>query len=122
MHLPAESPHNALLRIRDVAEFIDAPPRRLLDLRLEEAPPRCMFRCPSVNECRQTPKCRGFPERWQRDLSRFFYLWDRGRLVKARNGKRWALFPRHSPPQAPIRQDITMGIDLTLQGPRLKVL
>jgi hypothetical protein len=64
----------------------------------------------------------------QTALSRFFYGWDQGTLVKARVGDEWRICNRHaslhahpapSPPAAP-RKVITMRIDRETLGLRFK--
>jgi hypothetical protein len=121
--LPPDNPHNAILRLLDITRYIGVPMNRIF----EWFP--TMSRVEHRLRDRPAPKkAKPIPEEWQRELSRFFYAWDRGTLKKAQVGGEWQIIGRHqtSPqmdvtprPQAPPRV-LTMRIDLTTLGPRLK--
>lgn len=132
LRLPPDSPYNAALRLEDVAVYIRAQPRRLQSIVSDVPPPRCIRHCASVNDCRLKPRCRAFQDHWQRDLSRFFWAWDRGALVKARVNDVWRIIPKNpgdpalekmvaTPATAPApRPPLKLKIYVTTLGPRLR--
>ena len=77
--LPPDSPHNALLRLSDIARYIGVT-RAWLRMMTDGANPSH-----DMSEERQV------------ELSRFFQAWDRGLLVKARIADEWKIVPRHAP-------------------------
>jgi hypothetical protein len=105
--LPLDSPHNALLRLIDVARYIGGP--------------------------RASMDGDAYLKRHQRALSLFFKAWDHGNLVKARIGDTWQIIHRHTgttslaqvAPAPREERPIQCRIDLSVIGrnsPRLKVL
>jgi hypothetical protein len=130
--IPVDNPHNATLRVHDIARFINAECDWLLYKRVEAPPPRCTFGCPSVNECRKKPACRDIEPFMQRQLTAFFKGWDSGNLVKARVGNEWRVvsretIPRHAALASLVAAAGTQGktingrVELTEQGPRIKL-
>lgn len=102
-NLPPDSPHNAILRLIDIAAYIGHG-------RMDA----------------------GYARRHQRELSLFFKALDHGHLVKARLGDKWQILSRHSGHQAlaqmdaaPLakqpREPLKCKIDLTTLGPRLSL-
>lgn len=129
--LPAESPHNCILRVSDVERYIGLTHRAVLGPFCVDAPPKaCNLGCASVDVCRGRQRCRNITPEIQRKLSEFFMSWERGELVKANLGGTWrvahardaALAQMAAPAleKAPAR-GVPMSIDLTQLGPRLKV-
>jgi hypothetical protein len=80
--LPVDNVHNKVLRLADVARFVDVDPKRFADHRLD--PPR-------------TP----MSDELQRRLTTFIYGWNTGHLVKRRVGDRW-LVRWHDSTLAPV--------------------
>jgi len=75
--LPPDSPHNALLRLSDIARYIGVT-RAWLRMMTDGANPSH-----DMSEERQV------------ELSRFFQAWDRGLLVKARVADEWNIVSRY---------------------------
>jgi hypothetical protein len=93
--LPVDSPHNVILRLRDILAYTGIP-YPWVRRQFPE-----MHRFEFIGAARPQPKGLDMPattheihER-QRELSRFFYGWDRGTLVKARIGDEWRIVGRH---------------------------
>ena len=118
--LDPDSPHNAILRFRDVTRYIGVRENevwlwfpemwRVKHRLVKHPPPR---------------KAVPLPPARQRDFSRFFYAWDKGNLVKARAGDEWRITHRHTPlakMDAPARpqRSIEMRIDRETLGLRFK--
>lgn len=127
--LPVDSPHNAILRLADIVAYTQIPypwlRRQFPDMHRFEFP-RAPRPAPKGNEKPSDPH--EIEER-QRDLSRFFYGWDQGTLIKARVGNEWRIVGRHSDthslgaaprPPAPAGKVIAMQIDRTTLGLRFK--
>lgn len=125
--LPLDSEHNAILRLKDILAYTGIPypwVRR-------QFPEMHRFDFPSAP--RPKPQGKDKPadqheiEERQRELSRFFYGWDHGTLVKVRVHDRWAIINRHgvsldtpAPPPAPAGKMISMRIDPESLGLRFK--
>ena len=107
--IPVDNAHNSIVRIPDIALSIGLPPG-VLGLRLSRGE---------------------FDEAHIKDLSRFFYGWDAGMLIKARVGNEWKIMSRHpghyqghtplaqmAAPQgaAPARPPLTLTIDRSTLG------
>jgi hypothetical protein len=94
MQLPVDSPHNSILRLKDIVAYTGIPypwiRRQFPDMYRFEFPdaPRP---APKGNE---KPMDKHEIEERQRELSRFFYGWDLGTLVKARVGHEWKIVNR----------------------------
>lgn len=89
--LPADNPHNAILRMRDITRYIGVTPNQLLLW--------FPFMVRVRHRLRDRPaptKARPMQEKWQREFSRFFYGWDRGTLIKAQVGGEWQIIGRSS--------------------------
>ena len=124
--LPPDSPHNLILRLADIIAYTGIP-YPWIRRQFPE-----MYRMPSVRprgkNLTDKPVDKHEIEARQRDLSRFFYGWDRGTLVKARIGNEWRICNRHpdSPPMAaaarpaPDARVIGMRIDPETLGLRFK--
>jgi hypothetical protein len=121
--LPTDNPHNRILRLRDITEYIGVRPNEVWAWFPD------MWRSDHRLVTRPAPKkAIPLPESQQRAFSRFFHEWDSGLLVKARVGDEWRIVHRHqdSVPvgaaagsQAPARV-IEMRIDRETLGLRLK--
>lgn len=130
--LDPDSPHNTLVKIADIALFIQVANPSNLTFLMHEAPPsRCFRGCGSVSACKLKPRCRPIPERWHRDLSAFFIRWERGELVKAKTPAGWRIVARDGAPgvaqmapaplaKADARPPFSMRIDMNTLGLRLK--
>ena len=95
MILPVDSPYNSILRLRDILAYTQIP-YPWVRRQFPE-----MYRFEFVGAARPEPKGKDKPataheihER-QRELSRFFYGWDLGTLVKARVGNEWQIVGRY---------------------------
>jgi hypothetical protein len=118
--LPPDSSFNAILRLRDILAYT-AIPYPWIRRQFPE-----MYRFEFVGAARPEPKGKDKPatkheihER-QRELSRFFYGWDKGTLVKARVGDEWKIVGKYQDatslggapgPQAHAGKMIAMRID-----------
>lgn len=121
--LPLENPHNAVLRLHDIARYIGVRKNevwlwfpqmwRSRHRTMKHAPPK---------------KALPLPLERQRDFSNFFQAWDAGRIVKARVGDEWRIVSRHQNP-SPLgpapgpkadERTIKMVIDRETLGLRLK--
>lgn len=98
MHLPLDSPHNAILRLRDIVAYTQVEDRWMRDqfpdmyrLTMPHSP-NCIRRS---GEKQRKPIDKAQIEDRQRELSRFFYGWDAGTLVKMRVGDGWRIVGRH---------------------------
>jgi hypothetical protein len=98
--LPVASAYNATLRLGDIVAYTHIPypwlRRQMPDMRrfgFEHAP-----RPPPSGK--EKPADRHEIEERQRVLSRFFYGWDCGTLIKARLGDEWRIVNRHPHPLA----------------------
>jgi hypothetical protein len=108
--LPPQNKHNAVLRLADVANYIEVSLAWLACVIAETRTEYCMKR-----ELQET-------------LSRFFIAWDRGLLVKARVGDEWKIVhrvpgPGLSPGQRPADTPPPVHkcrIDLATLGLRLE--
>ena len=109
--LPPDNPHNAILRLSDIARYIGVT-RAWLRMMSDGANPSH-----EISEERQV------------ELSRFFQAWDRGLLVKARIADEWKIVPRHAPDsqwskvarsQAPPGKIHRCAIDLSTLGLKVK--
>lgn len=126
--LPVSSPYNAVLRLIDILNYTGIPYPWILRmfpelLRLESGmrpPAPCLTDAPADKH--------EIHER-QRELSRFFYGWDQGTLVKARIGDEWKIVGRYQDacslgaaprPQAAAGKVISMRIDPATLGLRFK--
>jgi hypothetical protein len=127
--LPVASAHNAILRLADIVAYTGIPypwlRRQFPDMHRFEFP-RAPRPAPKGNEKPSDPH--EIEER-QRELSRFFYGWDRGTLIKARVGNEWRIVGRHSDAvplraapreTAPPGKMIAMQIDRATLGLRFK--
>lgn len=126
MLLPVDSPHNAILRLREILAYTHIP----YEWARRQFPEMYRFKSlrppPKGNE---RPADKHEIEERQIALSRFFYAWDRGTVIKARVGNEWRLVARHQdavplgaaprPPAAP-RKVIEMHIDRETLGLRFK--
>jgi hypothetical protein len=118
--LDPASPHNAILRFRDVTRYIG--------LRENEVwlwfPD--MWRSKHRLVTRPAPKkAVALPAARQLDFSRFFKAWDAGLITKARVGDEWRLVNRHTPlaqmaPAPSAKEPIVMRIDPQTLGLRFK--
>jgi hypothetical protein len=119
MNLPVDSTFNSVLRLRDICAYTHIP-YPWIRRQFPE-----MYRFEFVGAERPEPKGKDKPatkyeiEERQRELSRFFYGWDLGTLVKARVGHEWKIVNRHQNaaslggaprPQADARKMINMSI------------
>ena len=109
--LPPDSPHNALLRLSDIARYIGVT-RAWLRMMTDGANPSH-----DMSEERQV------------ELSRFFQAWDRGLLVKARVADEWNIVSRYgadsqwskaSRPQGAPGKIHRLTIDLSTLGLKVK--
>jgi len=129
--LPPDSPHNTILRFRDVAEYLRVKISWLRYVRLQETPPGCPWACPTCDACRVGPPCRRMDPCLQRQLSNFFRDWDNGRLTKVRHDDAWFIV-RVSDARAGLAQmasqarahaqarQLNMKIDLSGGSPKLR--
>jgi hypothetical protein len=105
--LELDSPHNQVLRLKDIARYSHIGESLLYAMRFSE-PPRSRTIDPEAQEA----------------LSRFFQGWDSGRLVKARTVTGWYVINSALAQVAAAtrekRPDIGCRIELTAAGPRLK--
>jgi hypothetical protein len=117
--LPVDNPHNAILRTRDITRYIGCTHQALLLW----FPEMTRLKMPHLVD-RPVVKSQLLPEKWQRELSRFFKAWDAQNLIKARVGGEWQLIGRHTSlaplgtpagPKADARV-ITMRIDVKTLG------
>ena len=126
--LPVASPHNAILRLLDIVAYTHIPYPWLR----RQFPDMHRFEFPDAP--RPKPRGKDKPadqheiEERQRELSRFFFAWDQGTLVKARVGDEWRIVNRHSHalplgtaprPVADGGKLITMRIDRATLGLKL---
>jgi hypothetical protein len=129
MILPVDSPYNSILRLRDILAYTQIP-YPWVRRQFPE-----MHRFEFVGAARPEPKGKDKPataheihER-QRELSRFFYGWDLGTLVKARVGDEWKIVGRYQDqsslgapprPQAHAGKMISVGVDFMAGRVRVK--
>jgi hypothetical protein len=121
--LDLDNPHNAVLRLRDLARYIGVTINEVW-LWFPD-----MWRSTHRLVTRPAPKkAIRLPLERQRAFSNFFHAWDRGLIVKARVGDEWRICHRHQDesslgatarPQADTRV-ITMKIDRDTLGLRFK--
>ena len=102
LSLPKDSPHQAVLRVIDIARYI------------------------GINNATLRPQMKSAPigpER-QKELTRFFKAWDAGVLVKALYDGKWQILNRihGAAPALPPAQKppLTMKIEHTPTGPKLR--
>jgi hypothetical protein len=124
--LPLDSEHNAILRLRDILAYTGIPyewARRQFPEMYRMASPK------GAPTGKEKPADKHEIGERQRELSRFFYGWDRGTLVKARVGDEWKIVGRYQDaaplgapprPQAPPGKVISMRIDPASLGLRFK--
>lgn len=127
-NLPVDSPHNRILRLRDIVAYTHIPYPWLR----RQFPEMHRFEFPDAP--RPKPKGNDKPatqheiEERQRELSRFFYGWDRGTIIKTRVGEKWEIVGRHPSlsldpaprPPGPADKVHTMRIDRETLGLRFK--
>jgi hypothetical protein len=126
--LPVDSPHNVILRLKDICAYTLVPYEWVRRIFPE------MYRFEFPDAPRPSPQGKDKPvdkheigER-QRALSRFFYGWDQGTLVKARIGNEWKIVGRYqdaaplggAPRPAADARQISMRIDPESLGLRFK--
>jgi hypothetical protein len=101
MHLCKLPEHQSTLRLTDVARYIGHARESVYRYSIEG---------------------RDMPAHLQRDLSRFFWLWDQGRVAKECVDGVWQLVSRSKAlaPLAAAPGAQGMRIELTAQGPRLR--
>lgn len=106
-NLELDSPHNQVLRLKDIARYSHIGESLLYAMRFSEA-----------------PRARSIDPESQEALSRFFRGWDSGRLVKARTVTGWyvinSALAQVVAATREKRPDIGCRIELTAAGPRLK--
>lgn len=73
--LPPDSVHNKILRLADLDRYVGLPPSSMSHFVSEKSRDR-VARLTEEN---------------QRDLSRFFWAWDNGRLVKGKTAQGWRI-------------------------------
>lgn len=114
--LPADSPHNATIRLVDISRYLEVDGVEGLRLGGDSA------------------VVRKFSRAVQMALTRFFRDFDAGLIVKARTSTGWKLFNRRAinaalaqvaPPPGPStsphpERSLAMRIDLTTLGPKLR--
>lgn len=132
--LPPDSPHNAVLRLSDVARYIRVPALNL-QRAISEKPSRhlCRRGCATLYDCERDSRCDTLAGKWQLELSRFFWALDRGNIRKIRVGDEWRIENSHKGdgalpqvvpaplPTAATRKPFELRIDLTKLGPKLEV-
>jgi hypothetical protein len=120
-NLPLASEHNRILRLNDICAYTGIPypwiRRQFPDMYRMEFPD-APKPAPSG---RDKPATKHEIEERQRELSRFFYGWDRGTLVKARVRDEWKIVGRYQDavplgaaarPERPPGKILEMRIDL----------
>jgi hypothetical protein len=127
--LPRDSEHNRILRLADIVAYTGIPYPWLR----RQFPEMYRFEFPDAP--RPKPKGHEKPSdkteiaARQTLLSRFFYGWDQGTLIKARIGNEWTIIGRHSDEvslgpaprqEAPAGKMISMRIDRATLGLRFK--
>jgi hypothetical protein len=127
LQLPVDSEYNRILRLKDILAYTGIPyewvRRQFPDMwRMESIQPK-------PNRGAERPADKSHIEERQRDLSRFFFGWDQGTLIKARVGAEWRIIGRYQDASslgaparapAPTGKMITMQIDRNTLGLRFK--
>jgi hypothetical protein len=105
--LPPASVHNRILRLRDIAGYIGLDSGQLRKLLMHQSANWSM------------------PPKVQENLSRFFWGWDSGQLVKACLMERWQIVPRHTALEEMASSpgpsaSFDLRLEHTAHGPRLR--
>ena len=134
--LPINSRYNHIVKMDDLADYLQTGVGALRWLTTDTPPERCKHGCTTSDHCRLKPPCRYLPTGWQKTLSMLFYKMDANEIVKVRLAKGWTMVLKppagragvekvasaEEPYTAPVGASHALKIDLTTLGPpRLKV-
>jgi len=89
-----DHPANRMLRISDIARYLNVTPHHLNRRTLLKPPKTCPYGCATIERCTGSNSCIQLKLPLQQALSDFFIGWDSGALVKARFENRWRVVRR----------------------------